>query len=163
MKKKILISLMVLSLCFNMGIYSFATSVKELEQQKSDAKEQKDRLEDEKDEVEQKKSEAMKKVEELDSQIADGEDKLDELNSKIKELETSISSKEKEIKDAEKKQKEQEETLEKRLIAQYKNGTVSYWSILLNPESFLDFFSNLHNMEKIAKIDKELIDTIENN
>ena len=140
MKKKILISLMVLSLCFNMGIYSFATSVKELEQQKSDAKEQKDRLEDEKDEVEQKKSEAMKKVEELDSQIADGEDKLDELNSKIKELETSISSKEKEIKDAEKKQKEQEETLEKRLIAQYKN---------------------LHNMEKIAKIDKELIDTIE--
>ena len=161
MKKKILISLMVLSLCFNMGIYSFATSVKELEQQKSDAKEQKDRLEDEKDEVEQKKSEAMKKVEELDSQIADGEDKLDELNSKIKELETSISSKEKEIKDAEKKQKEQEETLEKRLIAQYKNGTVSYWSILLNPESFLDFFSNLHNMEKIAKIDKELIDTIE--
>ncbi len=158
MKKKLLICMILMSLCFNVSMYSFATSVDDWKQQKKDAENQKDQLEDQKDEVKQKKSESLKKVEELDSQIIDSEAKLDELKNKVKALEESISIKEKEIEEAEKNQKEQEEILEKRLIAQYKTGKVSYWSILLNPSSFLDFFANLHNLEKIAKIDAELID-----
>lgn len=160
MRKKILISLILISLCFNMTMYSFATSVEDLQQQKKDAENKKDELEEQKEEVTQQKSDALKKVEELEAQISDSETKLDELNDKVKELEESISTKEKEIEEAEQKQKEQEETLEKRLIAQYKTGKVSYWSILLNPSSFLDFFSNMHNIEKIAKIDAELIENI---
>lgn len=160
MKKKILISVLLISLCFNVTMYSYASSIKDLEQQKTDAQNQKNELEDEKNQVKKNKSEALKKIEELESQIIDSEDKLDKLNDKVKELETSINTKEKEIKEAEEKQEKQENTLEKRLIAQYKTGKVSYWSILLNPSSFLDFFSNLHNIEKIAKIDAELIENI---
>lgn len=161
MKKKIIVTLILLSLCFNVTIYSFATSVTDLEQQKKEAQDQKEQLEDEKEEVSEKKSEALEKVEELDSQILDSESKLEELNAKVKELEESITAKEKEIEETEQKQKEQEEILEKRLVAQYKTGKVSYWNILLNPSSFLDFFSNLHNLEKIAKIDAELIENYE--
>lgn len=160
MKKKILISFLLISLCFNVTMYSFATSIKDLEQQKNDAQNQKDKLENEKNQVKKDKSEALKSIEQLESQILDSEDKLDKLNAQIKELESSIAAKEKEIKEAEEKQEKQENTLEKRLIAQYKTGKVSYWSILLNPSSFLDFFSNLHNIEKIAKIDAELIENI---
>lgn len=160
MKKKILISFLLISLCFNVTMYSFATSIKDLEQQKNDAQNQKNELENEKNQVKKEKSEALKSIEQLESQILDSEDKLDKLNQKVKELESSIATKEKEIAEAESKQAKQEETLEKRLIAQYKTGKVSYWSILLNPSSFLDFFSNLHNIEKIAKIDAELIENI---
>lgn len=160
MKKKILISFLLISLCFNVTMYSFAASIKDLEQQKNDAQNQKDKLEEEKNQVKKDKSEALKNIEQLEGQILDSEDKLDKLNQRVKELETSIATKEKEIKEAEEKQEKQENTLEKRLIAQYKTGKVSYWSILLNPSSFLDFFSNLHNIEKIAKIDAELIENI---
>lgn len=160
MKKKLLIGFLLISLCFNVTMYSYATSIKDLEQQRDDAKNQKNELEQEKNQVKKEKSETLKNIEELEGQILDSEDKLDKLNDKVKELESSIAIKEKEIKEAEEKQEKQENTLEKRLIAQYKTGKVSYWSILLNPSSFLDFFSNLHNIEKIAKIDAELIENI---
>ncbi len=160
MKKKILITFLLISLCFNVTMYSFAASIKDLEQQKNEAQNQKDKLEDEKNQVKKDKSEALKSIEQLQGQILDSEDKLDKLNQRVRELESSIAVKEKEIKEAEEKQEKQENTLEKRLIAQYKTGKVSYWSILLNPSSFLDFFSNLHNIEKIAKIDAELIENI---
>lgn len=161
MKKKILISLISLVLISNITVFSFATSITDLKNEKSKAASTKSELEDKKEEVEADKNEALSKINELSEQILESQEQVNALNEKIQQLEKSIIEKEREIKEAEKKQKEQEETLEKRLIAQYKNGTVSYWSIILNPESFLDFFSNLHNMEKIAKIDKELIDTIE--
>ena len=160
MKKKILISLVLIIVCSSMTLYSFAASVTDLQNQKEEAENQKEELEAQQDEVQEQKSEAMQKVEELDSQILDSESQLDNLNAKVEELENSIAQKEKELEEAEAKQKEQEETLEKRIIAQYKTGKVSYWSVLLNPSSFLDFFSNLHTFEKIAKHDEELIESL---
>lgn len=160
MKKKILVSLILFSLCFNVTMFSFATSVTDLQNQKNEKADEKEELEDKKEEVTAQKNEALSKINELSSQISDSQNKLDELNTKVQELEASIKTKEKELQDAEEKQKEQEETLEKRLIAQYKTGKVDYWSILLNPDGFLNFFANLHNIEKIAKIDSELIETI---
>lgn len=160
MKKKILISLILFSLCFNVTMFSFATSVTDLQNQKNEKADEKEELEDKKEEVTAQKNEALSKINELSSQISDSQNKLDELNTKVQELEASIKTKEKELQEAEEKQKEQEETLEKRLIAQYKTGKVDYWSILLNPDGFLNFFANLHNIEKIAKIDSELIETI---
>lgn len=160
MKKKILVSLILISLCFNVTMYSFAASLSDLQQQQKDASEKKDELEQEKKDVANQKKTALEKIEELNEEISASEEKLNDLNDKVKELETSIAVKENELKEAEQKQADKEETLEKRLIAQYKTGKVSYWSVILNPSSFLDFFSNLHNIERIAKIDAELIETI---
>lgn len=162
MKKKILAGLIIFSVCFNVTMFSFATSVSDLKDQQSEISDKNDELEDQKKEVTEQKNEALSKIDELTSQISSSESKINELNAKVKELEESITTKEQELEEAEKRQKEQEETLEKRLIAQYKTGKVDYWSILLNPDGFLDFFSNLHNIERIAKIDSELIDTIKN-
>ena len=161
MKKKLLVSLILISLCFNISVFSFAVSTQDLQNQKNDAASSKKELEEQKDKVEEAKSQALTKIEELNSQISESEEKLDELNAKVKQLENSIAIKEKELKEAEQKQEEQERTLEKRLIAQYKTGKISYWSILLNPSGFIDFFANLHNIERIAKIDEELIETIQ--
>lgn len=161
MKKKILISLMLIVICSSMTMYSFASSVTDLQNQKNQAANNKEALEDEKEAVEAEKNEVLSKINEISSQISDSQAQLDTLNAKVKELESSIATKEKELKEAEAKQQQQEETLEKRLIAQHKTGKVSYWNLLLNPSSFLDFFSNLHTIERIAKLDAELIETIE--
>lgn len=161
MKKKLLISLILISLCFNVSMYSFAATTQELQDQKNNAENSKKKLEEQKDKVEEQKSKALTEIEKLTTQISESETKIDELNTKLKELENSITVKEKELKEAEEKQEEQERTLEKRLIAQYKTGKISYWSILLNPSGFIDFFANLHNIERIAKIDEELIATIQ--
>lgn len=162
MKKKLLISLMLIVICSSMTLYSFAASVTDLQDQKNQAANNKSELEDEKEEIEAEKNEVLSKINELSSQISDSQAQLDTLNSKVKELEASTDKKEKELVEAEARQKEQEETLEKRLIAQHKTGKVTYWSLLLNPSSFLDFFSNLHAIERIAKLDAELIETLEN-
>lgn len=161
MKKKILISLMLIVICSSMTLYSFAASMTDLQNQKNQAANNKSELEDEKEEVEAEKNEVLSKINELSEQISDSQAQLDTLNAKVKELEASIAVKEKELNEAEVRQKEQEETLEKRLIAQHKTGKATYWSLLLNPSSFLDFFSNLHTIERIAKLDAELIDSIE--
>lgn len=161
MKKKILVSLLLISLCFNVSMYSFAASISDMQNEKNEKQEEQEDLKQQKKDVEAKKNEALSKINDLSSQISDSETKLGELKNKVKELETSITEKQKELEEAEAKQKEQEELLEKRLIAQYKTGKVSYWSILLNPDGFIDFFSNLHNIERIAKLDTELIDSIE--
>ena len=161
MKKKILISLVLISLMFNMTMFSFATSVTDLQNQKNEAADKKEDLEEQKEEVEAEKNEALSKINELSDQISESQGKLDELNGKIEQLEESIAGKEKELEEAIARQQQQEDALEKRLIAQYKTGKVSYWSILLNPDGFLDFFSNLHNIERIAKLDAQLIDSIE--
>lgn len=161
MKKKILVSLLLISLCFNVSMYSFAASISDMQNEKNEKQEEQEDLKQQKKDVEAKKNEALSKINDLSSQISDSETKLGDLKNKVKELETSITEKQKELEVAEAKQKEQEELLEKRLIAQYKTGKVSYWSILLNPDGFIDFFSNLHNIERIAKLDTELIDSIE--
>ena len=158
---KILISLILIAISFNMTMFSFATSVTDLQNQKNDVSNSKKDLEDDLEEVEAEKSETLSKIEELSSQISESQKNLESLNSKVKELEQSIKQKEQELEEAEKKQQEQEEALENRLIAQYKTGNESYWSVLLNQSSFLDFFSNLHNIERVAKLDQELIESIE--
>ena len=158
MKKKLLISLMLIVICSSMTLYSFASSVTDLQNKKNETANSKSDLEDAKEEVEAEKNEVLSKINELSTQIADSQTQLNTLNAKVKELEASIVAKEKELKEAEVRQKEQEETLEKRLIAQHKTGKVSYWNLLLNPSSFLDFFSNLHTIERIAKLDAELIE-----
>jgi len=161
MKRKIVSIFILITICCNITMFSYATSIKDLQNQQAEIEDNKQSLEDKKDEVATQKKEALEKIDELNTQISESEDKLDDLNYKVKQLEESIKAKEKELEEAEKKRQEQEDALEKRLIAQYKTGKVSYWSIILNPSSFLDFFSNLHNIETIAKLDAQLIESIE--
>lgn len=158
---KILIVLILLAICFNMTMFSYASSISDLQNQKNDAASSKADLKEQQKEVKEEKNEALSKIEEISSQISETQNNLDELTDKVKNLESSIKEKQKDLEKAEKRQKEQEEALEKRLIAQYKTGKVSYWGIILNPSSFLNFFSNIHSIERVAKIDSELIESIE--
>lgn len=161
MKRKIISIIMIIVMCLSMSLYTFASSITDLNNKKNEAannmKEEKDKLEGVKDQ----KNEALAAIDELTAQIAESQEELDKLNAEVKELEKSIKQTEKELSEAQERQDTQQEALEKRVVAQYKSGSISYWDILLSPGSPLEFISNLHLFNKIAKYDNDLIDSIE--
>ena len=161
MIKKIISIFVIMILCLNLNLYTFAASVKDLQNQKNEAANSKDEAKEQLEEVKEEKNEALSEINELSSQIQQSQDELDNLRNQIKELEASIEQAEKELEEAQKKQEAQQKALEERIVAQYKSGKISYWDILLSPDSPLKFLSNLHMFDKIAKYDNDLIASIE--
>lgn len=161
MIKKIVSILVIMMLCLNLNLYAFATSVTDLQNKKDEAANSKDEAKEQLEDIQQEKNEALSEINELSSQIEERQDELDKLRAEIKELEASIEQAEKELEEAQKRQEEQQKALEERIVAQYKTGTISYWDILLSPESPLKFIANLHMFDKIAKYDNDLLASIE--
>lgn len=161
MIRKIISILIIMIVCLNLNLYTFATSVTDLQNKKDEAANSKDEAKEQLEEIQQEKNEALSEINELSSQIEERQDELDKLRAEIKELEASIEQAEKELEEAQKRQEEQQKALEERIVAQYKTGTISYWDILLSPESPLKFIANLHMFDKIAKYDNDLLASIE--
>lgn len=161
MKKKILSIIMIIVMCSSINLYTLASSLSDLQNQKNQAENNKTQKEDELKEVTAEKNEMLSEINELSTQIEESQKELDKLNAEIKELEASIKQAETELAQAQERQEKQQKALEQRILAQYKAGSMTYWDILLNPESPLKFISNLHMFNKIAKYDKELIESIE--
>ncbi|MCI8482120.1 MAG: peptidoglycan DD-metalloendopeptidase family protein [Clostridia bacterium] len=161
MRRKIVAIIVSIIMIFSINFYTYAASVTDLQNQK---KEIENNIKDTKKELEgvkNQKSQTLTQIEELEIQIEDSQDELDKLNAQVKELERSIAQTQKELEEAQQRQENQQRALEERMVAQYKSGTISYWDILLKPESPLQFISNLFMFEKIAKYDNELLESIE--
>lgn len=160
MKKKIVITLIAIILCFSIGLQSFAATVSDLEDQQDDIEKERKNAQKELNGVKNEKSQALSQIEVLNNEIAESQEQLDTLNTKIKELEASIVQSEKEIKEAEIKYAQQQETLEERIVAQYKAGKTTFLDVLLNSKNLSSFISNYYLVGKIAKMDNELLEEI---
>lgn len=161
MLRKIISTVVIIIICLSMNLYTFATSITDLQNQKNEAANNKNEAKEQLEDVQAERNEALSEINEISSQIEESQDKLDQLNAQVKELEASIEQAQKELSEAEKRQEEQQKALEERIVAQYKSGSISYWDILLSPESPLKFIANLHMFDKIAKYDNDLIASIE--
>ncbi len=162
MKRKIIAIITIIVMCVSFNASIFAATMTDLQNQKNEAaseiKDAKNQLKD----VAEEKTEALSAIEELNSQIAESQEELERLNAEVKQLEASIKQAETELAEAEERQEAQQKALEDRIVAQYTSGSISYWDILLNPESPLKFLSNLFMLEKIVDYDNQLIESIEN-
>lgn len=161
MKRKIIAIIMIMVMCISLNAGIFAESITDLQNQKADAASGKKEAQDQLKDVKEEKSEALSAIEELDSQISESQEELDRLNEEVKQLESSIKQAETELEEAKLRQETQQKALDDRIVAQYTSGTISYWDILLNPESPLKFLSNLFMLEKIVDYDNQLIESIE--
>lgn len=161
MKRKIISIVMIIVICISMNLQTFAASKSELENQKNNAANNIKDAQNQLQGVKTEKSKELAEIEELSEQISESQEELDRLNAEVKELENSIKQLETELSEAQQRQDAQQKALEDRIVAQYTSGTISYWDILLNPESPLKFISNLFMLEKIVNYDNELIDSIE--
>lgn len=86
---------------------------------------------------------------------------IDENNVKIEEVEVNKKAKEIEIADNEVKLAEKNEEYGERLRAMYKQGNSGIIDALLGADSIADFVSRTDAIIKIAKIDQELLNSIE--
>ncbi len=86
--------------------------------------------------------------------------KLSKTYSDLSDVEVKISAVEEEIKRRKAEIAQRQVVLEKRMASDYKSGTASLLSLLLNSSSFSEFTSNLFYFEKITNSDKKLIDEI---
>ena len=159
MKK--IISILLVSILLSINICSFAATKSELNQQKNNIQNQKNEAEKDLDDVQAQLSQTMKEVQKLSESIAESEDKLKEINTKLKSLEQEINTAKAELNQAEANYAKQKDTLEERVIAQYKAGKTTYLDVLLNSTSFSNFISNYYLVGKIAKYDNELLNDIE--
>lgn len=159
MKKRLVVGFIAIIMCFNVTLYSFA-SISGLEEQQNQTQASMEEKQDELDNVQAQKNEALSKINELSTQIEESQKQLDTLNTQIKELEVAITKAGEEIKIAEEKYNAQQAALEKRVVAQYKSGKTTYLDVLLNSDSLTSFLSNYFLVGKIAKADKQLLESI---
>ena len=106
------------------------------------------------------KQTVAEEVESLSGQISTIDSEIAELQGKIDELKSSIELKEKEIKQKEADIVKNQDLLEKRLVAMYKTGGLSYLDVLLGSSNYFDMLSSYDVVKQIADADTKLINKI---
>lgn len=157
MRKKILYTIILSVFLITATCYSFAVTQNDVDGMKNRV----DEMEQRQDEIEKEKNQALSSIQELATKIEDSEEELEKLGNQIIELEETITKTEKELKASEEKYAKQQLDLEDRLIAQYKSGKTTYLDVLLGSTSLSNFISRYYLVGQVAKMDQELLDSIE--
>lgn len=106
------------------------------------------------------KSTAVERKNLLDKQIANTSAQISNVEAQIQQYASLISEKETELAEAEAEEEAQYELFCERVRAMEKRGTVSYWSVLFNAESFTDLLSRLDFINEIMASDQRVIDDL---
>lgn len=159
MKK--VVSILIIAVLLSVNVCSFAATKSELNAQKKDVQNKKNEAQDELDDVQAQLSQTMKEVQKLSESISESEDKLEQINNKLKNLQQEIDTAKTQLNQAEANYAKQKDTLEERVIAQYKAGKTTYLDVLLSSSSLSNFISNYYLVGKIAEYDNELLNEIE--
>lgn len=125
-------------------------------------------LKNRQDDLDKKIEEANKELNEVHSQMSNELEKINSLNTEISSyqteidyLNTEIEAKQIAITEQEEQYEEQNNLLEKRLVALYESGTLSYLDLLLDAECLSDFLSRYYLISQLAEYDQELLKRIE--
>ena len=112
--------------------------------------------------VKSKMTTALNQINKLNNQISSYEDEISDLSAQIETLTAQISEKQENISVQEKKYEEQQRLLEKRLVALYESGTMSYLDMLLSSDGLADFISKYYLIAQLAEYDQDLLKNIDN-
>ena len=137
-----------------------STNSTDLQTQQQQLQEQTDQANQELSETQSQLSDNLKEIEELDQKIEDSENELNKLNEQVQALKDEISSVETELAEVTEKYEAQKEIFEKRVVALYETGEVSYLDILLNSSSVYEFVSSYYVISEIAEADNDLLTSI---
>jgi len=166
--KKILVSLLAGFMAFLMifgliaGIlpHAKAESSSAIKDQLDALKAEKDKLQNQIDELESQLSDnlddmkvvvAQKNI--IDQEIFLLHEQMANMNEQISAYTALIADKQEELEKAEKKLAELQKKNKERIRAMEENGSLSYWSVLFEANSFSDFLDRLNMVQEIAKSD----------
>ena len=167
--KKILSTVLLLVIVVSMGVgnstvsYAEVTeeSIKEKENQISNAKKERDSLksaktdlESLKKQLESSKSDLNKYISQIDSSLTDIQTKIDSLNTQISEKENQIEKTQAELEEAEKIQQAQYEAMKKRIKFMYERGDAIYIELLIEAGSFSEMLNKAEYIERLSSYDR---------
>lgn len=167
--KKILSIVLLLVIVISMGIenstvsYAEVTeeSIKEKENQISNAKKERDSLksaktdlESLKKQLESSKSDLNKYISQIDSSLTDIQTKIDSLNTQISEKENQIEKTQEELEEAERIQQAQYEAMKKRIKFMYERGDTIYIELLIEAGSFSEMLNKAEYIERLSSYDR---------
>ena len=137
------------------------SDVNELKEEASSLDEEKEQLQDQLDALADDKSQAVARKQLLDQQIANTTAQIENVQAQIDQYAALITQTEEELAEAEQQEADQYELFCQRVRAMEKRGTVSYWSVLFNAESFTDLLSRLDFINEIMDADQRVIDELQ--
>ena len=139
----------------------YAATASELKNQQSELDKQIKETNSELAGTKSQMTDQLNQINKLNSEISVVEDEISTLNSQISSLEGQISEKDQSIKEQEEKYAVQKELLDKRLVALYESGNMSYLDMLLQADGLADFISKYYTIEILAQSDEELLAKID--
>ncbi len=159
--KIILINCFIIIMIFSLIIRVYAANKSELNQQQKDLDDKIKETSSEIENVHGQMTDALNQINDLNAEISTYQKEINNVQGKINNLNTEIQNKQSNIDEQEKKYAEQKALLDKRLVALYETGTVSYLDMLLTSESLTDFISKYYLIEQMAEADQELLQKID--
>ena len=161
----VLLLVIVISMGIEDSTVSYAEvteeSIKEKENQISNAKKERDSLksaktdlESLKKQLESSKSDLNKYISQIDSSLTDIQTKIDSLNTQISEKENQIEKTQAELEEAERIQQAQYEAMKKRIKFMYERGDTIYIELLIEAGSFSEMLNKAEYIERLSSYDR---------
>lgn len=111
--------------------------------------------------IESELSATIAELAEINQKIYDKQLEIQTLEVVEEGMIAYINKAEVELEASNKRYEKQKKLLEKRLVAMYQMGEISYLDVLVKSKGITDFLSNFFLIEEVAKADTELLNTVE--
>ena len=131
-----------------------------LKQEQEESQARQEELKEQLSQAEAEQSAAKDKRDLLLEQLDAINDELSNIEQQIAWYDDEIAQKEVERKEAEAREAEQYELFCERVRAMEEEGTVSYWSILFNAESFSDLLNRLADVDAVMDYDNQVMEEL---
>ena len=119
-----------------------------------------DELEEQLADVEADQAEAQQRRQLLQAQLDAINNEIENIDKQIAYYDAEIAQKEEEQAEAEANEQAQYELFCQRVRAMEEEGTVSYWSILFNSESFSELLDRLADIDAVMAYDNQVMDEL---
>ena len=119
-----------------------------------------DELEEQLADVEADQAEAQQRRQLLQAQLDAINNEIENIDKQIAYYDQEIAQKEEEQAEAEANEQAQYELFCQRVRAMEEEGTVSYWSILFNSESFSELLDRLADIDAVMDYDNQVMDEL---
>jgi len=162
-------AIMILSLVLSLiPVNASAATSGEIKDQIEEMEKEQERLEQELKDLENKKAENLTEMKDIiaqknivDQQVALLHEQIKSVNNEISAYAVMLADKQRELDKATEDLKVMRQLHMERLRAMEENGTVSYWSVLFEANSFIDLLDRLNMIEEIAAADRKRIADME--
>ena len=131
-----------------------------LKQEQRESQARQAELEGQLSQLEAEQAQARQQRQLLQQQLDAINAEIDSIDAQIAYYDGEIARKETERKEAEAREAEQYDLFCQRVRAMEEGGTVSYWSILFNAESFSELLDRLEDVDAVVTYDNQVMDEL---